>query len=292
MVKRVIQPLRIFWEIVGIFYDILQTLSYLGGIVMTTTGVVTFFQNIPTIIPIVLLVLGVLSFGFGLFRTIYRYRMWNSLRLIPELEDTLSKALDIHFHITELHNKVIEENTHKNIKTKTRVELANKFFETLQIPVESLSKYFNADFTINKRLYKKIKKQFHLQEGNYFTVIPLLKGYAKLLDKSKLGLKNTIKEDAEYNRLNSKFIKSQLKLNIPDEYMNDINKLPELSYGLHSLSIGINLINENRDWYETIPESFIEQKDDSKNMVNTPYLRASMWMKNKIRLAIFKEGMK
>ena len=281
-----------FAELLGVYYDILQTTSYLGGGIMATFSLITFFQNIPTIIPITLLILGILSFGLGIFRTIYRYKMWNRLKVIPELETVLNKALALHFYIAELHKKVIEENTHKNIKTKIRIQLANKFFETLQIPTESLNKYFNADFTINNKLYRKIRKQFHLKEGDYFTILSLLKGYAKLLNKSKLGLRNVFQDDQEYSKLNKEFLELQLKLNVPDKFINMINRLPELSYGLHSLSIGINLINENRSWYKTIPDSYIEQKEDSKSMVDTAYMRASMWVKNNIRLAMFREELK
>ncbi len=291
-IKRLFSPIRMFAELLGIFYNVLQTISYLGGGIMTTASLITFFQNIPTIIPITLLVLGIVSFGLGIFRTIYRYKTWNSLKVIPELESVLNKALAIHFHVTKLHKAVIEENTRKNIKTKTRIQLANKFFETFQIPTESLSKYFNADYTINNKLYRKIRKQFHLKEGNYFTILSLLKGYAKLLNKSKLGLRNVIQEDPEYSRLNNEFLELQLKLNVPDKFINMINRLPELSYGLHSLSIGINLINENRSWYKTLPDSYIEQKEDSKSMVDTAYIRASMWVKNNIRLALFREALK
>ncbi len=128
-----------------------------------------------------------------------------------------------------------------------------------------------------------------MREGDYFTILPLLKGYAKLLNKSKLGLRNRVQEDPEYIGLYDEFMKLQMQLNIPDKYLSEINRLPELSYGLHSLSIGINLINENRKWYKTIPESYIDQKDDSANMVNVPYLRASMSVKNSVRLAMFRD---
>ena len=89
-VKRIFRPIKMFMGLLGVFYDLLQTVSYIGGGIMTAASLVTFFQNIPTIIPIALLVLGILSFGLGIFRTVYRYKMWNSLKNIPELEDVIN----------------------------------------------------------------------------------------------------------------------------------------------------------------------------------------------------------
>jgi len=290
--KRLFKPIRLFIELLGIFYDFLQTFSYVGGSVMTTASLITYSQNIPTIIPVTLLVLGMVFFGVGIFRTVYRYKMWNSLKDIPELEAVLRKALDIHIYISGLRKTVIKENTHKNIKTKTRMKLANKYFETLKIPLESLPKYTNPDGSIKDKLYKKMGRQLHLKEGNFFTVLPFLKDYGRLLNKSKLGLKSVVQDNPEYDRIKNEFLGLQLKLNVPDKYINEINRLPELSYGLNSISIGINLINETRSWYKTIPDSYIEQKDDSENIVDTAYLRASMWVKNNVRQAMFREGLK
>lgn len=291
-IRRLFYPLRTLFEILGIFYDTLQTFSFFGGGIMTSVSLVAFFQGIPTIIPATLLVFGIGLIGVGIFRTIYRYKMWNSLKDVPELDAVLKKALDIHFYINGLHKLVIKENTRKNIKTKTRNQLAIKFFETIQIPLQTLPKYMNPDGSIKNKLYRKMRKQLHLQEGNYFTIIPYLKDYSKLLNKSKLGLKSVIQENAEYGRLKNEFLELQLKLNIPDKYINEINRLIELSYGLHNISIGINLINEKRSWYKTIPDSFIDQKEDSGNMVDTAYLRASMWLKNNVRRAMFEEALR
>ena len=187
---------------------------------------------------------------------------------------------------------MIKDNAHKNIKTKTRVQLANKFFETLNIPIEALLKYVNPDGSIKDKLYKRMKRQLHLKDGNYFTVLPFLKDYGRLLNKSKLGLKSSIQGNPDYDRLKQEFLELQLKLTVPDKYLNEINGLPELSYGLHSISIGINLINPNRYMYKDVPDSYLAQKEDSGNIVDTAYIKASMWVKNNIRQAMFREGLK
>jgi len=287
-IKRLINPIRVFFEILGI----IQTLYWLGGSIVTTASILTFSQDLPAIVPIALLSLGISLLGISAFRTVYRYKLWNSMKIVPELDDVLKKALEIHIHTSQLQKVVVEQNKRKNIKTKVRTQLAIKFFDTLKIPINDLPRYVNPDRTIKKKLLRKMKMIFHLKDGEYFTVLPLLKDYGKLLNRSKLGMRDAIQASTKYATLKNEFMELQLKLNIPDKIMDDINELPELSYGLNSISIGINLINENRTWYKDIPDSYMSQKEESGYMVDTAYLRASMWVKNNVRRVMFDGALK
>ncbi|MFC1991841.1 hypothetical protein ACFLVC_03870 [Chloroflexota bacterium] len=259
---------------------------------MTTGSIIAFSQDIPIFIPIVVLVLGLGMLGFGIVRTNYRIKVWNKLQNLPELDDVLQKALEIHKHITELSKNVIKENKKKNIKTKVRIKLANEYFKTLNISIIELTKNIQPDGTISKKLYKKIKKRQHLKDGEYYTVIPMLKDFARVLNKSKLGLRQSITNNSTYDKLHGEYLALQLKLNVPDSIMHDINSLPELSYGLNSVYIGINLINENRNWINDVPDSILVQQEDSDSIVTKSYMRASMWLKNKVKMAIFNEVVK
>jgi hypothetical protein len=274
------------------FYDTLQTIKIFGGTSMIGGGIWAFTQNVPIYVPIVAVIIGVGLIAFGIFNSIFRYRVWKSYKVIPELEQVLDKALAIHNHIRELSEQVILENRKKHIKTKVRLKLANKYYETLNIPITELAENINPDGTISKKLYKKIKKKQQLKDGEYFTAIPFLKDYAKLLNKSKLGIKRAIDDSCEYRRLSNEYLALQIKLNVPDEIMNDINNLPELSYGLNSMYVGINLPNENRSWINDVPDVVLKQKDDSEIIVTKSYMRATMWLKNKVKKTMFKDAVK
>lgn len=291
IIKRLVRAIRLFFEIVGIIQIVLWLIG--GGAV--TGGIIALLQKVPIIVPTALFVIGVLALGYAIIKTIYRYRQWNNLKKIPELDDVLSKAWDIHVYLRGLHDVVVEQNKRKNIKTKLRKALAKRYVETVGISLNDLANGINPDGTIQKKLWRKMKRVFHLREGDYFTVLPLLKDYARLLNKSKLGVKDVIETDTKYEPLRDEFMKSQLNLNIPNEAINainNLNNLPELSYGLYSLSIGMNLIHEGRTWYKDVPDGYIKQKDDVGSTIDTAYLRATMWVKNKVKLAMFKEAVK
>lgn len=201
---------------------------------------------------VALLVVAMGAFVFATIRTVYRYRLWNNLREIPELESVLGKAFDIHIHIGELHDIVVKQNRVKKIKTKIREALAERFLETLRISRIELAKGINPDGTMKKNPYQKIRKLFDLKQGNYFTALPLLKGYGHLLDRGKLGLRDIIGADIKYDQLRNNFMKSQVGLNVPSNVINAINTLPKLSYGLNSVSVGVNLVNKGRSWYKSL----------------------------------------
>lgn len=288
IVKRLGQTIRLFFEIIGIIQTILWLIG--GGAVIG--GIIASLQRVPIIVSILLLIIGIGAFVFATVRTIYRYRLWNNLKSIPQLDVVMEKALDIHIHIGKLHDKIIEENRRKNIKTKLRQALAKKYLETAGINLRDLATGINQDGTFTKKLYRKIRRFYGLKEGNYSTALPHLKDYGRLLDKAKLGLRDAIKGDTEYESLKNEFMKSQLQLDIPSEIVDDINALPELSYGLFSASIGANLPHEGRGWYKYVPDNWIKQKEEAKDLVNTAYLKATMWVKNRARRAMFKESLK
>jgi hypothetical protein len=288
IIKRLVQSIRLFFEIVGIVQTILWLIG--GGAVIG--GVIASLQKMPISVAIALFTVALVALGYAIVKTIYRYRRWSNLKNIPELDDVLKKALDIHIHIGELHDIVIEQNKRKNIKTKTREALAEKFLETLQIPLSELVNGINPDGTMKKKLYRKIRRLFDLKEGNYFTALPLLADYGHLLDRSKLGLRDAIQASTKYDQLKNEFMKSQLGLNVPSKTINNINTLPELSYGLNSVSVGISLVNKGRTWYKYVPNGYIKQKEQSKDMLDTAYLTASMWVKNRVKLAMFEEALK
>ena len=288
VIKRLGQAIKLFFEIVGI----IQIVLGIGGGVVTGAGVIASLQKLPIIIPIAVLVIGVGLLAYATMRTIHRYRQWNNLAGVPDLNNVMAKALDIHIHISELHDIVVKQNKGKRIKTKVREALAEKFLETLQIPRIELARGTNPDGTMKKKLYRKIRKLFHLKQGDYFTALPLLKGYGHLLDRSKLGLRDSIRADTEYDRLRNDFMKSQIGLNVPSDIIDAINTLPELSYGLNSVSVGLHLINEGRSWYKYVPDGYIQQKGESRERIDTAYLTATMWVKNKVRREMFREAVK
>lgn len=289
IIKRLVQSVRLFFEIVGIIQIILYLI---GSGVVTAVVIIESLQKVPIIVPIALVILGIGVFVFAMIKTVYRYRLWSNLRVIPELDDVLAKALDIHIRIGELHDVVVEQNRRKNIKTKVRDALAKKFLETLKISLSELAKGTNPDGTITKKLYRKMNRIFHLKAGEYFTALPLLKDYGRLLNKSKLGLRDVIQADTKYEQLKNEFMKSQLGLNIPSKTINDINNLPELSYGLHSVSVGVNLIHEGRTWFKDVPDGYIKQKEETESTTDTAYLIATMWVKNRVKRAMFEEALK
>ena len=247
-IRRLVQSIRLFFEIVGI----IQIVLYFFGGAVTVAGIVDLFHRAPIGVLIALLVVAIGAFIFATIRTIYRYRLWNNLRDIPGLEDVLGKALDIHIHIGELHDIAVKQNKGKKIKTKVREALAERFLETLRISRIELAKGINPDGTMKKKLYRKLRKLFDLRQGNYFTALPLLKGYGHLLDRSKLGLRDVIRADTKYDQLRNDFMKSQVGLNVPSNTINAINTLPKLSYGLNSVSVGVNLVNKGRSWYKSL----------------------------------------
>ena len=289
IVKRLVQAIRLFFEIVGIIQIIL--LLIVGGVV-TGAGIIASLQKLPIIVPIALLIIGVGVLIYAMIRTIYRYRLWSNLKSLPELDDVLKKALDIHIHIGELHDVVVEQNRRKNIKTKIREALAMKFLEALKISPSEMFNGVNPDGILRKKLYRKMNRVYHLKVGDYFTALPLFKDYGKLLDRSKLGLGDVIQADTKYEQLKNEFMKLQLGLNIPSKTISDINNLPELSYGLYSISVGLNLIHEGRTWYKYVPDSYIRTKEKSTSMLNTTYLEATMWVKNRVKRAMFEEALK
>jgi len=289
IIKRLVQSVRLFFEIVGIIQIILYLI---GSGVVTAVVIIESLQKVPIIVPIALVILGIGVFVFATIKTVYRYRLWSNLRVIPELDDVLAKASDIHIRIGELHDVVVEQNRRKNIKTKVRDALAKKFLETLKISPSELAKGTNPDGTITKKLYRKMNRIFHLKAGDYFTALPLLKDYGRLLNKSKLGFRDIIQADTKYEQLKNEFMKSQLGLNIPSKTINDINNLPELSYGLHSVSVGVNLIHEGRTWFKDVPDGYIKQKEESGSTTDTAYLIATMWVKNRVKRAMFEEALK
>lgn len=289
IIKRLVRAIRLFFEVLGI----IQTILWLvGGGVVTTAGVVASLQNVPTIIPIALLIMGVGVLVYATVRTIHRYRLWNALESIPALDNVMGKALDIHICVGKLHDEVIKQNRRKNIKTKLRQTLAKKYLETVGISLRDLVAGVNPDGTFTTKLYRKIRRFYGLKEGDYSTVLPHLKGYGRLLDKAKLGLKDAIQASTDYDQAKNEFMKSQLHLSVPSEIVGHINALPELSYGLYSASIGANLAHEGRDWYKDVPDSWIEQRDEAKSMLDTAYMKAAMWAKERARRAMFKESLR
>jgi hypothetical protein len=289
IIKRLVQSIRLFFEIVGIIQIILLLV---GGGVVTGAGIIAALQNVPIIIPIALLVIGIGVLAYATIKTIYRYRLWRNLKSVPELDNVLAKAWDIHIHIGKLHNVVIKQNRRKNIKTKTRNILARKYLETVGISLGDLANGINPDGTFTKKLYRKIRRFYGLKQGNYSTVLPHLKEYGRLLNKAKLGLRDTMRAGTEYDDLKNEFMKSQLQLNIPSETIDDINNLPELSYGLYSASVGANLVHEGRSWYKNVPDNWIKQTEETKDALDAAYLKATMWVKNRVKLAMFKAEMK
>ncbi len=289
IIRRLWQPIKLFFDIVGIIQIILWLI---GGGMVTGAGIIASLQKVPIIIPIILIVLGIGALVFAMIKTIYRYKLWNNLKDIPELDNVLEKALDIHIRIGELHDVVVEQNRRKNIKTKIREVLSEKFLETLQISRSEVASGINPDGTLKEKLYRKLRSPFALKKGDYFSALPLLKGYGNLLDRSKLGLRDVMKADTKYEQLKNEFMKSQLGLNIPSKTVNDINNLPELSYGLNSVSVGVNLIHEGRTWYKYVPDGYIKQKAESKDMLDTAYLTAAMSVKNRVKRAMFEEALK
>lgn len=288
VIKRLGQAIRLFFEIIGIIQTILWLVG--GGVVIG--GVIALLQEVPIIVPILLLTVGIGAFVYATVKTIYRYRVWNSLKSIPELDDVMKKALDIHIRIGELHDMVIEQNRRKNIKHRTREALAKKYLETIGISLSELAKGVNPDGTFTKKIYRKIRRFYRLKEGDYSTALRPLKGYGRLLSKAKLGLWNTLQGDTKCEQLKNEFMGLQLRLSIPSETIDDINSLPELSYGLYSLSVGVNLIHEGRTWYKHVPDNWIKQKEEAKGMVDIAYLKATMWVKSRVRRAMFKESQK
>ena len=288
VIKRLGQAIKLFFEIIGI----IQTMLWLIGGGVVIGGIMASLQKMPIIVTILLLTVGIGAFVYATVKTIYRYRSWNNLRSIPQLDDVMKKALDIHIHIGKLHDAVIEQNRQKNIKTKLKQTLAKKYLETAGINLRDLATGINPDGTFTKKLYRKIRKFYGLKEGDYSTALPHLKDYGRVLDKAKLGLRDAIKADTEYEPLRNEFMKLQLQLDIPSEIVDDINNLPELSYGLFSASIGVNLPHKGRNWYKYVPDSWIKQKEEAKNLVDTAYLKATMWVKNRVRRTMFKESQK
>jgi hypothetical protein len=291
IIKRLGQAIKLFFDIIGVIQTILLLIG--GGTVIG--GIIASLQKMPVVIPILLFAVGIGAFVYGIVRTIYRYRLWNNLKSIPELDSVMNKALDIHIYIGKLCDEVIEKNRPKNIKTKSRQALAKKYLETAGITLNELAIGVNPDGTFTKKLYRKIRKFYGLKQGDYSTALPHLKDYGRVLDKAKLGLRDAIQADTksgQLEQLKNEFMRSQLQLNIPSEIVDDINNLPELSYGLYSASIGANLPHEGRDWYKYVPDNWLKQKEEAKNLVNTAYLKATMWVKNRARRAMFKESQK
>jgi hypothetical protein len=289
IIKRLWQSIKLLFDIVGI---IQVTLWLIGGGAVTGAGIIASLQKLPIIVPIALLILGIGALIFATTKTIYRYKLWNNLKNVPELDDAMKKALDIHIRIGKLHDVVVEQNRGKNVKTKLRQTLAKKYLESVGISLVDLANGINPDGTFKKKLYRKIRKFYGLKEGDYFTVLPHLKDYGRLLDRAKLGLRDAIRADTECEQLKNEFMKLQLQLSIPSKTVNDINNLPELSYGLYSASVGTNLVHEGRTWYKHVPDSWIKQKDETKNMLDTAYLKATMWAKNRVKRAMFEEALK
>jgi hypothetical protein len=121
VIKRLGRAIKLFFEVLGIIQTILWLI---GGGVVTSAGIVASLQNLPIIIPIALMVIGIGVLAYAVVRTIHRYRSWNALKSIPELDTIMEKALDIHICIGRLHDEVIKQNRRKNIKTKLRTTLA------------------------------------------------------------------------------------------------------------------------------------------------------------------------
>lgn len=288
VIKRLVQAIRLFFEIVGI----IQIILWLIGGSAVIGGVIALLQKVPTIVPIALLVIGIGAVAYATMRTIYRYRLWNNLKNITEFDDVMRKALAIHIRTRELHDVVIEQNRRKNIKTKIRETLARKYLETLGISLSDLANGINADGLFTKKLYGKIRKFYGLKQGDYFALLPYLKDYGRLLNKSKLGLRDILQGDIKYQQLKNEFMELQVGLNIPSKAISAINNLPELSYGLYSASIGANFAHEGRTWYKHVPDSWIKQKEEAKSMLDTAYLKATMWVKNRVKRAMFEEALK
>lgn len=286
IVKRLVQAIRLFFEIVGIAQIVLWLIG--GGVV--TSGVIAWLKDLPIVVPIAVLVIGVGALAYSIIRTVHRYRLWNKLGDSPELNDVMQKALDIHFRVRDLHDTVIKENRRKNIKTTLRTALAKKYLATAGISLKDLAMGFNPDGTFTKKLYRKIRRFYGLQEGNYFTALPHLKNYGRVLDKAKLGLRASIRADAQYQQLQNEFMKLQLQLNVPSQAIDYINNLPELSYGLYSASVGANLAHAGRSWYGNVPDSWIKQQEEAESTINEAYLKATAWAKNRVRRAIFGEA--
>jgi hypothetical protein len=287
VIKRLVQTIRLFFEIAGIIQIILW---FVGGGAVTGGGIIASLKGVPVIIPIAVLLIGVGILAYATIRTVHRYRQWNNLRSIPELDDVMNKALDIHIHMGKLHDAVIEQNKRKNIKSKLRQTLAKKYLEAVGITVSDLASGINPDGTFTKGLYRRIRRFYDLKEGDYSTALPHLKGYGRLLDKAKLGLRDAIRADSEYDQLIGDFMRLQLRLTIPSKTVDEVNALPELSYGLYSASIGVNLAHEGREWYEHVPDSWLRRKDEANNVVGAAYLKAAMWAKGRVRRAMFKEA--
>lgn len=288
IIRRLVQTVRSFFEILGI----IQTALWLIGGGAVIGGIIASLQKVPIIVPILLLAVGIGAFVYATVKTIYRYRSWNNLKNIPQLDVVMEKALDIHIHIGKLHDEVIEQNRPQNIKTKLRQRLAKKYLEMAGISLNELNTGVNPDGTFRKKLFRKVRRFYSLKEGDYSRALPLLRDYGRLLDKAKLGLRDAMKGSTEYDQAKNEFMKAQLQLDIPSEAIDYINNLPELSYGLYSLSIGANLPHEGRNWYKHVPDTWKKQSDEARSMVDTAYVKATMWAKSKVRRAMFQESLR
>ena len=97
-----------------------------------------------------------------------------------------------------------------------------------------------------------------------------------------------MENNEKYEQLNRDLLESQLRLNISEKDTHLLNDLKLLSSGLHDLSIGIRLINENRSWYKVIPESYIDMRDDMAEMIERIYMKVYSMVKLQLKRPIFK----
>lgn len=255
---------------------------------MTAVGI-TFLNRIPIYFAVGLLGLGLIAILYSTLRMVCRYRLWLKLEKNSDLEVVLQKALDMHLVLEELQKEVVAQNRKKNIASETRESLVAKYLETM-IPLKELPKYINKDGTPKNSLYKRIKKFYAAKDGDYFSIIPMLDDFARLLHKAKLGLNNAKYSSEKYDNIRKEFLAAQIKLNIPESLTNDINALPELSFGLNSLVVGIKVINENRSWFKNIPDKYVQLRDESDTIATTAFMKTLTSLKNKVNLAILNRG--
>ena len=135
-----------------------------------------------------------------------------------------------------------------------------------------------------------MKESYKLKKNDYISAVPALESFARLINRSGLGLREEMNTDIKYKELNIKLLQQQAPVTIYQDNINALNKLTKLSYGLNSLAIGIGVINKHRSWYSTIPEKMLDEKESYEDNIDSMYMKALASVKLMLRKAILKEA--
>lgn len=263
--------------------QIILTILGWGG-----TTVIINLQNISPFIPIFAIAISIGLTINAIYRINRDFQKWKYIyeKAEPSAQEILVTLRDLHLSLREL----IIPISQRQVNKQTLRKLIEYMLRMLNISRSELYSRFSQSqlSDIKDSLMPKLKKSFNINPKKINTNASLLREFGYSMDSVSLGLSTEMNNnDTNYHIQNTKLQILTLKTN--EDIVEIINRVKQLSFGLCSIIIAINLLNKHRNYSKKMPSNLKDELYNFPKEIDDIYMKALLEAKLGIMKSLMRE---